>query len=345
MSDDRCTLSAVVDEEDFSGSPGREANLKEVVFAQFGAQSLEAGAGSKFLADLKALFALENGPSSFERCHHRDAQGYHEDILMAYWTNADNYREWARARPFAAWWDALPLEGPVGYWREILKPEVDRFGLLGFGLNKQRRVGCLHASKSIPTEKFGYWGGYRDRFAASASDRFDPAESQVRPLADAPETHGQRVKVTVPKNLLFVREGAETTYLVDPTARREWDEKVKPVFDKWIAYLRDNPELSGALCVRDTVEQDIRTGADYEKYNTLIYFQSLRHMERAARTQPSHLALYNSYMAMMIELGALGINPEAIIWAEAHILSPQTAEMEYVNCHEKTGLLPYFRAS
>lgn len=148
----------------------------------------------------------------------------------------------------------------------------------------------------------------------------------------------------MPKNICFVREGAETTHITNPRERDGWNKRIKPVFDKWIAYLRDNPSLSGAVCLRDTIEQDLETGVDLEKHNTLIYFVSLRHMERAARTQPSHVALYNTYMGMMTELGAASIVPEFVIWAEAHILSRDSVEVEYVNCHDKTGLIPYFAA-
>ena len=101
------------------------------------------------------------------------------------------------------------------------------------------------------------------------------------------------------------------------------------------------PHSAGAICLRDTIEQDLDTGADYEKHNTLIYFASLRHMERAARTQPSHVALYNTYMGMMTELAAASIAPEFVIWAEAHILSRESVLIEYVNCHDRTGLIPF----
>jgi hypothetical protein len=63
---------------------------------------------------------------------------------------------------------------------------------------------------------------------------------------------------------------------------------------------------------------------------------------KALFTQPSHVALYNSYMGMMTELGAASVTPEMMIWAEAHIISHESAEAEYVNCHNKTGLMPYF---
>ena len=251
------------------------------------------------------------------------------------------YGKWLRRPEVASWWEGLPLSGELGYWREVLSPDADRFGFLGFGLNERRRVGCIHAVRSKPSEKWGYWGGYRDRFAASKMDTFEPASEVINEPVNDRVTRGKKITVQLPRNVCFVREGAETTYITDPREREGWNTKVKPVFGKWIAYLRDNPTLSGAICLRDTIEQDLDTGADYEKHNTLIYFVSLRHMERAARTQPSHAALYNTYMGMMTELAAASITPEFVIWAEAHILSRESALIEYVNCHNRTGLMPF----
>lgn len=328
-------------DEDFSDSPGREADVRQIVFAQFGVQGPKADSGAEFIRTMRRLFSLEHGPRRIERCHHWDAAGCHEDILMAYWMDTDAYRKWLQHGEVSSWWDSLPLAGELGFWREVLSPDAERFGFLGFGLNENRRVGCIHAVRSKPSEKWGYWGGYRDRFAASEADTFDPEGDILARIPHEGTTKGKRVSVTIPKNVCFVREGAETTYITSPQEREGWNARVKPVFEKWIAYLRDSPQLSGAFCLRDTIEQNLKTGKDYEKHNTLIYFASLRHMERAARTQPSHVALYNTYMGMMTELAEASIAPELAIWAEAHILSRETVEIEYVNCHNRTGLIPY----
>lgn len=329
--------------EDFSDGVGREANVKQIVFAQYGVQGPRANSGSQFIGAMRRLFSLEHGPRKVERCHHWDAAGCHEDILMAYWTDTGEYGKWLRRPEVTSWWESLPLSGELGYWREVLAPDADRFGFLGIGLNERRRVGCVHAIRSKPSENWGYWGGYRDRFAASKKekDTFEPASEVINePISDR-VTRGKRITIQIPKNLLFVREGAETTYITNPREREGWNTKVKPVLGKWIAYLRDNPTLSGAICLRDTIEQDLDTGADYEKHNTLIYFVSLRHMERAARTQPSHVALYNTFMGQMTELGAASITPEFMLWAEAHMLSRESTLIEYVNCHDRTGLMPF----
>jgi hypothetical protein len=327
--------------EDFSDGFGREADVKQIVFAQFGVQGPKSDSGLEFVRTMRKLLSLKNGPRKVERCHHWDVAGYHEDILMAYWADTDAYQKWLHHPAVSSWWNGLPLSGDVGYWREVLAPDADHFGFFGAGLNEKKRVGCIHAIRSKPSEKWGYWGGYRDRLAASKADLFDPEPEFEIKAGQTQATTGKRIRIQIPKNICFVREGAETTHITNPQERESWNSQIEPVLSKWIAYLRDNPTLSGAICLRDTIEQDLESGTDQEKHNTLIYFVSLRHMERAARTQPSHLALYSTFMGMMEELAAASITPEVVIWSEAHILSRDTAEIEYVNCHERTGLIPF----
>ena len=43
---------------------------------------------------------------------------------------------------------------------------------------------------------------------------------------------------------------------------------------------------------------------------------------------------------MMTELAAASITPEFVIWAEAHMLSRESTQIEYVNCHDRQGLIP-----
>lgn len=328
--------------EDFGGSPGREADIRQIVFAQFGVQGPREDSGEAFLDELRRLFALDGGPRAVERCHHRDAAGLHEDILMAYWLDTAAFRRWLGLAEVAAWWEAMPTEGELGYWREILSPHADRFGFLGFGLSATRRYGCTHAARSKPSDNWGYWGGYRDRFAASKTDRFESDfAAEIAPVAGR-TTRGKRVRIHAPDNLCFVREGADISAVSDERERHGWETEVKPVFEKFVAYLRDNPRRSGVVALRDTIEQNLETGAEVPKHNTLIYFLSLRHMERAARTQPSHLALYHTYMDMLDQLGAASVTPEMQVWAEAHVLPRGSGDFEYINCHERTGLLPYF---
>lgn len=330
-----------------SDVPAREFGYPEqithVVFAQFGVQAGSQYRGDEFIAQLCSLLALADGPNKVERCHHWDNQGFHEDILMAYWMDLDEYHRWVNSAAFADWWSGLPEAGELGFWREIMTPDIARVGFNGFGIQADRLVGCTHVMRAVPGEKWGYWGGYRDRFQASHSgDTFESDIGTELPDPVRRETVGRRIKVQAPNNICFVREGASSTFITSPEERVVWDNEVKPVLDQWIQYLIDNPRLSGALSTRNTIEQDVESGEELEQYSVLCYLLTLRHLERAARTQPSHLALYNTYRGLLEEFGERGVTPELQTWVEAHILQRGTLELEYVNCHPETGFLAFF---
>jgi heme-degrading monooxygenase HmoA len=331
-----------------SDVPAREfgypRGVTHVVFAQFGVQANGQGHGEDFIKEMRALFSAADGPIRVERCHGFNTAGIHEDILMTYWTHKEDYERWYASAAFTSWWSELPNEGPLGYWRENMTPDVDHVGFIGFGLEADRLVGCTHAMGAVPSQKWGYWGNYRDRFAASKHDRLESPLGTELPEPVVRDTRGRRVKIIAPHNLCFVREGQESTYITTATERELWDVQLKPALDKWIEYLMQNPRLSGAAVTRNTIEQDLETGEDKEKYTELSYLLTLRHLERASRTQPSHVALYNTYMGMLDELAESGVPTALMTWVEQHILEEGCLDAEYINCHPNSGLLPWFDA-
>ncbi|GAA4722237.1 phenylacetaldoxime dehydratase family protein [Nocardioides endophyticus] len=324
---------------------GYPDGVEHLVYAQFGLQARAEGHGPQFASQMKALFGVEDGPIRVERCHGWDAKGFHEDIMMAYWLNLDTFERWIKSPDVVAWWDDLPEQGEVGYWREIMTPDVGRVNFAGFGLQADRLVGCTHAMRAVPSDKWGYWGGYRDRFdVTSSGDQLASDIGDELPPPVHQDTFGRRVSVAAPNNICFVREGVVSTFISSPVERAMWEAEVEPALDKWVQYLIDNPALSGALSTRRTVEQDLETGEDLEKYSILCYFLTLRHLERAARTQPSHLALYNTFSGLMEQFAAEGIVPELQTWVDQHVLPRGALRLDYVNCHPQSGFLGFFQA-
>jgi hypothetical protein len=317
--------------------------MTHIVFGQFGVQTPTPDDSAPFLKQLRELLALPNGAVSVERCRQTDPASGNNEILMAYWTDLAGYHQWADDPQVREGWASLAASSTdeVGLWREVLSPPIDRFWFFGFVMP---RVACSRFLDIRPTETFGYWGGYRDRFPASQDDHFDSdfGPELVEPLGR--DTRGRSLRVVGPHNMLFVREGQESTYIDSETERKLWDNRVRPARDKWLAYLRDNPPLSGCMSLRQTIELDLDTGEELQKHNQLAYFLTLSHLERAARTEPSHLSLYNTYMDVATQLATEGTESKLYIWAEGHILPRGTLQAEYVNCHPSTGLLPYFQA-
>ncbi|NQV20849.1 MAG: phenylacetaldoxime dehydratase family protein [Rhodospirillales bacterium] len=316
-------------------------HVRYVVFVLFGIQSRAPGAADDHVTALRRHFgqadpAVAWAPKLVERAHYVDAAGYTNDIFTAYWLDAENYRAWAAQPEVAAWWAGLPQDpaSDVGFWREALMPDKDRFEFAA-GNETKAASACFLDLK--PCGKFGYWGGYRDRLPASRHDDFAaasdaPAEPVVRP------TKGRRLTVVTPDNLCFLREGQGWSGC-GAEERRIWTDKMEDVVTEWIGYLRDNPAQSGCLSIRDCREQDIATGAEVDRRSQFAFLLSLGHIEHAARTQPTHLAVHGALLKMYDEMP---FEPQMHIWVEVSILKAGELETEYVNCHPGTGLLPYF---
>jgi len=85
----------------------------------------------------------------------------------------------------------------------------------------------------------------------------------------------------------------------------------------------------------------VESGTELEKRSQLGFLLSLGHIEHAARTQPTHLAVRNTLIKMFKEAT---FTPKLHLWVEVHILPQGALETEYINCHPHTGFLPHFPA-
>jgi hypothetical protein len=86
---------------------------------------------------------------------------------------------------------------------------------------------------------------------------------------------------------------------------------------------------------------DVETGAERDRQSQLVFMLSLDRIEQAARTQRVHLAVKDTFLGLYTEPK---FEPRLHVWAEAFILRNGELETEYVNCHPRTGLLPYFES-
>lgn len=319
--------------------PGRTAvfpdTVGRVAYGIFGVQAPSTDAAASVTARLNALLRRTGGPAVLERMHYRDAQGWHCDLFLGGWLDAAAYRAWAALPEVAAWWRGLPC-GPddAGVWREVMTPHKDYFQ---YGAGVEEVAGFASLGTVVPSDKFGYWGGYRDRIPASARDKLlTPLDRTPEPVLR--ETRGRRLAVAIPDNLCFIREG-QAWDRAGTAERAVWAERMEPVVDAWIAHLTAHPAETGCLSLRFCREQEVETGADRARQSQVAFLLSLRHIERAARTAHSHLAVKDTLMGIY---EAPPFEPTMHIWVEMFILKQGDLQTEYVNCHPETGLLPYF---
>ncbi len=321
--------------------PGRVVGFPDgvshVVHALYGIQTSNAEAAAAFITALRDLAAQPAGPQHLERGRYRDAAGFDCEILLAYWTDIAAEQRWWTSAAVQSWWRALPLTDiRTGYWREVLKPAKERFQ---YAAGVEDPAGASAILPLVPCKIFGYWGAYRDRLPASHHDLFRSPLAQV-PSPQIQRTHGRRLTVRVPDNLCFIREG-QGWERCETAEKQIWDEQMEPVLDRWVAFLGADPIATGCLSIRDCQEVDVETGRPNARRSQLAFLLSLGHIEQAARTQPTHLAVHGSFIAMYTEPR---FTPRMHVWVEVLILKHDELVTEYVNCHPGTGLLPFFEA-
>ena len=336
------TVNTGEQEKPASAIPGRvvelPADATHLVFGMFGVQSRQSDTNGAFIDTLRAHFRRRHSPISIERAQYIDPQGYSCDLLLAYWLDREVYRAWSSQPEVAAWWAELPCNrtSEVGYWREVLSTPKDRFQ---FGGGGKQRAASAQFLPLVPSRQFGCWGGYRDRLATSEFDTFDSPYSTL-PALRLQETKGKRLSVEAPENVCFLREGQGWSACVKEE-RAILAEKIDSVVDQWIAFLRDNPTQTGCFSLRDCREQDTESGALLENRSQFAFLLSLGHIEHAARTQPTHLAVHDTIIRMYKEAT---FTPKLHLWVEVHVLPAGAVETEYINCHPQTDCLPYFDA-
>lgn len=318
--------------------PGRTAvfppAVERLVYAIFGVQARVPGAGERCAGDLEAHFARADGPAKVEHLRYVDPQGAHCDVYLAFWSDPHAHRRWREGAEFVAWWRTLPLTGPVGVWREIIDAHKDYYQY-GAGVAEQGGISAL--GQLVPCDKFGYWGGYRDRIPASVRDDFAPALDAM-PERVVRDTLGRRLRVETPDNLCFIREG-QGWDKAGAEERRIWQDKMASVVDRWVATLRDQPDVTGCFSLRFCTELDYRSKRVIDKQSQVAFLLSLGHIEKAARTTHTHLNVKKTYTEMYTEPA---FTPQMHIWVEMLIIKRGELANEYVNCHPQTGLLPYF---
>lgn len=336
MSAESPPAPAVALPADYPGKTARFApHVERLIYGVFGVQARSPAAGAALAAELESLFALPDGPMHLEHLRYVDEQGAQCEVYLAHWTDRARYARWYQGTAFCTWWRALPMHGPVGCWREIIDAGRDYYQ---YGAGVPEAGGMSALGELVPCDKFGYWGGYRDRVPASAHDDFAPALVAM-PMRVVRETLGRRLRVETPDNLCFIREG-QAWDKATAEERRVWQDKMATVVERWVSTLRDKPAETGCFSLRFCQELDLHTRTVLEKQSQIAFLLSLAHIERAARTAHTHLKVKQTFTDMYTEPR---FTPRMHIWVEMLILKRGELDNEYVNCHAMSGLLPYFQ--
>ncbi|WP_182886058.1 phenylacetaldoxime dehydratase family protein [Microbispora sp. H10885] len=99
-----------------------------------------------------------------------------------------------------------------------------------------------------------------------------------------------------------------------------------------------NPQETGCLSAR--LADLIVSNDDRVQTATLAWFLSLSHLERWAHSHATHLAIFKSAGELIARFAP---DIHVTLGHEVYV-APEGGRMEYLNCHDQTGFLPYFPA-
>ncbi len=235
-----------------------------------------------------ALTTGDDTPSHLERARVANEE-VPTAVYLGYWDDPGAYRRWReRAEVIAAM--SLP-----GVLEETATIPADRWETLHS--TGEETPGVRNLSPVGPTDVHEYWGAARDRIPASADS--DLAAEPAAPL---------------PANLCLIRSGQIWQYCGD-IERRLYFEQVVPNLTAGIEFLARNHD-AGCLSSRFLHEQTL-DGEDLESTSFVGWFRDLASLEAWSRSHPTHLAIFDSFLAMVGELGG---QIQLRLWHEVSVL-------------------------
>lgn len=320
--------------------PGRVNSWPEgrthIIFGIFGVQAKSQETARAMADEIVQHMRAPGGAGQTERGAYKDAQGYHHELVMAYWLDVDAYEKTRDSDAWSAWWSARSTDSndDVGVYKEVMHTHLNHFN---YAAGTEDKVGCVPLLGLEPSNQFGFWGSYRARIPGSKEDSFKS------PLAEMPKerddvTKGKRLTVELPDNICFIREG-QGLAACGPEEKEVWDTQMAGKVDTWTDYLEKETDETGCFSIRFTHEEDIETGKPNMRQSQNAFLISLGHIQKAARNVCPHLEVRQSFIDMYT---APKFMPSMHVWVEVHILKSGDIEAEYVNCHSKTGFLRFF---
>jgi aldoxime dehydratase len=146
--------------------------------------------------------------------------------------------------------------------------------------------------------------------------------------------NGARVTVNPGQNVCMIRSGQDWS---DTTGeeRATYLGRVRPKLIDGMTYLRDKGLPIGCFSCRYMQVLD-GVGAVTENTFGQAYFKSLGTLEHWAEHHPTHLAIFGTFMR---EMAPLGEAMQLRLWHEVMVLPAEAQIFEYINCHDRTGLM------
>ncbi|MBA2935750.1 phenylacetaldoxime dehydratase family protein [Sphingomonas sp. CGMCC 1.13654] len=314
------------------------AEKAEITVALYGAQARSPSDLGAWRMWIGAAVEQANGPDVCERARFVDAAGWMNEVLILYWRDPLEHRAWLSSAAIVSWWghDDRVL-GPVGIWREIVVVPSARFETI---LSEPAiRIGSGRIAPQVegPIKTHGYWGSMRDRLPVSRHDALESDWGEALAVRASGDGSGRRISVRAPANLALIRSGQDAS-LCSVEEFSEYQRSIRPVLERGMDYLRDHPLESGCCACRFMTEVE-KDGEPSERSFGFAWFLTLGDLERWSKSHPTHLAIYNVFSRYA---QAQGADLQLRLWHEVAVIPAGGATFDYVNCHDRTGLLGFF---
>ena len=311
-------------------------DVRVVVVGYFAAQ-FKNNSINEFKEWMRLASAIDNAPLHHLQASYTDVEGYTNHVCICYWTSQESYDSWAALPQVTTWWnDPARLSGDVGYWREVVFAPMERLETL-FSSEEVAGMATLASRVTGPVQEHAYWGAMRDRMPASDYNDFSSKFGDG--LTRLPEvvSRGKRVRITPPENICLIRSAQNWTQCKDEELDI-YQNDVHPVLVEGMNFIRDNPLETGCISCR-LMDELTEAGDQQAKTFGMAYFLTMAHLEAWVRSHPTHLAIFRSFHTMVKQLD---FQLDLQLWHEVIVLPQGAHVFEYFNCHEKTGLLPFF---
>ena len=283
-----------------------------------------------------ALHDVDFAPERVELAQFTDREGIVNTVYIAYWRDV-NHKNWWGNNAVSGWWasDERVTEG-VGYWREIFNMPVERFETLHSTPNSHG-VANLAENLAGPVPEHAYPGAARDRIAVSATEDLNgPANIDSRKIVSITSADGKRIQLTPPDKMCVIRSGQDWGHC-EAQERDFYLNEVHPTLIEGMAYLTENAAESRCLSMRlmQSTDENLQK---LEQTFGLGYALDIFAFEEWAKSHPTHLKIFGTFMNHAQKFAE---DMQLRLWHEVTVLQDNGGEFEYINCHQKTGLLPY----
>jgi aldoxime dehydratase len=266
--------------------------FQDVVLHQLAArETVRIGDPAGKAAQAGELCAQDDGPISREYAVHTDEQGFDNQVIIAYWDDAEAYGRW-----FGKHRDALIGVGlePAGHgrWIEAFSPEARGFETL-YSSNTFPEGAARVATGGYSGEiqEHGYWGSMRDRLPVAQTEALQPAG---HPYAAG---NSGIVRVEPHHNLAVIRSGQDWS-LCEDAERASYCGDVEPQLSAGMDFLTRDGASIGCYANRYMTSSD-GAGTVLEQSFGLSFWHSLEDMERWAESHPTHVAIFMAAMKFL----------------------------------------------